>query len=401
MNPIYLNVRPNRGMLRASATLVLPAAFALTLALAAPSERRPAAAAPSPAAAVGSDLSSGAWNAISGLAADPLDATRAFAVRDDFYATSSVLALNVEAARVCVVEERPITDPQGVLRKALEGLAGRLNDAPDFEPGRLVGPNGSVHLDLEGVAADPDGGFWLVAEGRGELARGRSRAGNPFVSPDVLMRASAEGAITAAVLLPLRLVKNQSDAGLEGVARVGEQVYVAFSGAWTASGDPDGHARIGRYDLVTQSWTFAYYPLAEAGTRLSELSHVRGDRLAVLERDGRSGAQARVKQIGSFSLTGSSFRPESHAGAFGVIDRRVEVDLLAGEPLAACLAKKPEGLAVLADGSVLLVNDNDGIRGETHLARFELKRTSAAEPRRPLVREPKFDREPILLVGQR
>ena len=62
--------------------------------------------------------------------------------------------------------------------------------------------------------------------------------------------------------------------------------------------------------------------------------------------------------------------------AFDVVVKSTELDLLSADvygPTAGPIPEKQEGLAVLADGTTLLVNDNDGVddnNGETLLLRL-------------------------------
>jgi hypothetical protein len=196
------------------------------------------------------------------------------------------------------------------------------------------------------------------------------------------------GDITKVVLPTLALTQNQLRFGFEGVAVVEDMtgpvaLVVAFQRAWADAGDPSDRARIGRYDLASGAWTFAYYPL-EAPTSpnggwvgLSELTWLGGDDFAVLERDDQGGPDATIKHIARFSVAGVTFQDEAQAGSFPVLTKALVSDLLADgayDYTGGLVPEKLEGMAVLADGTVLVVNDNDGVddnNGETRLLQLD------------------------------
>jgi hypothetical protein len=89
----------------------------------------------------------------------------------------------------------------------------------------------------------------------------------------------------------------------------------------------------------------------------------------VIERDNQANADARIKKLYKFSLSGVEAQPQG--GEFPVVGktlvRDVLPDLAAGHGL---VIEKLEGLGILANGDALIVTDNDGTddsSGETQL----------------------------------
>ena len=148
------------------------------------------------------------------------------------------------------------------------------------------------------------------------------------------------------------------------------KLVVAFQLPWT--GDMANHARIGVYDLTTQTWSFMFYPLdvvtsANGGwVGLSEIMALGNNRFAVIERDNQAGPDATIKKIYRIDLTG---KVDGNVLSKTLV-RDVLPDLRATR---GHVLEKIEGLARLADGNVYLVNDNDGLdkgNGETQLIKL-------------------------------
>ncbi len=73
----------------------------------------------------------------------------------------------------------------------------------------------------------------------------------------------------------------QTSNGFEGIAEADGKLVVAFQLPWT--GDMANHARIGVYDLTTQTWSFMFYPL--------DLPHLGQRRLGRLVGNHGAGQQ--------------------------------------------------------------------------------------------------------------
>ncbi|HKX45076.1 MAG TPA: esterase-like activity of phytase family protein, partial [Planctomycetota bacterium] len=324
------------------------------------------------------------WAAQSGLAADPLDAEQAYSVHDSYYRESRIYTLDLSATPTAIVAEKPLRDTNGVLLAALEGLQAQLPGTDDFDPADIVNADGTVNLDLEGIAVAADGSFWLASEGAGNLAGGVSDPEDqPFAAPNLLLHAAADGTLLDAVPPPLAVTQDQFRFGYEGVAVVGDLVYVCFQRRWAGLGDPANHVRLGRYDTATGAWAYAYYGLdAPASPNggsvgLSELAYAGDGEFVVIERDDQGGPDAAVKRLYRLSIDGVTFADHAATPAFDTVAKTLVLDLLAAgtyAPYGGLVPEKQEGLTVLADGDLLLVNDNDGVEdnnGETLLLRLE------------------------------
>ena len=330
------------------------------------------------------------WGALSGLATGAAsnagldgshgDTDMVFAVHDSFYRKSRAYALDVSEVPAMIEDEIVLRDNRGDLADALQALKDQLPGTDDFDPTSLINDDNTVNLDLEGVAVRRNGGFWFVSEGSGNLNDGVSDPGDrPFESPNLLIRTNRNGRITLAATLPLEVARNQFRFGFEGVAvGPGNDAFVCFQRSWSNAGDPAGLVRIGRYDRQT-GWTFAHYPLdapeSDFGgwVGLSELTYLGDGDFIVIERDNQGGPDAAVKRLYTFNIAGVDFKPAADVANFDVVSKTLVRDLLAEgdfDGTGGLILEKLEGLAVLGNGDVLIVNDNDGVddsNGETQL----------------------------------
>lgn len=214
-----------------------------------------------------------------------------------------------------------------------------------------------VDLDVEGIAARAQGGFWLAAEG----ATGPDNA---------LVRVDDDGAVQERVALPAEVAAGLKQWGLEGVAIRGsgaaETVYVALQRELTG----EATARIGRLEVASGTWTWFGYPLETTTTEndwigLSEITVVDHDTLAVIERDKQVGTRAAVKRVYTVDL------PAGSATAVTPIEKSLALDVLPLlEERNGWTQEKLEGLGVTTRGEVYAVTDNDGVddaTGETQL----------------------------------
>jgi hypothetical protein len=321
------------------------------------------------------------WGALSALAADPDDPNIVYTVYDSFYRKSRIYTVHVDKKPAQIFSELELRDDNDVLIDSLTALKSQLPGTDDFVPANAVYDDGTVNLDPEGVAVGQNGCFYVASEGSGNLLNGVSDPDNrPFESPNVIVKVNADdGVIVQAILLPLELTKNQFRFGFEGVAAVGDYLYVAFQRRWAAAGDPEDKVRIGRYDLTSKEWKFAYYPLDEATSPnggwvgLSEITALGEDNFAVIERDNQGGPDATVKRIYKFSVAEVEFMPNAATPNFDVVAKSLVSDLILDDAYGGSgglIPEKFEGLAAFEDGTALIVNDNDGVddnSGETQL----------------------------------
>ncbi len=320
------------------------------------------------------------WGALSGLAAGQGDTV--YTVHDSYYGASRIFTIDNGSSPARLTAELQLLDDQGVLANALNNLAATLPTSAtgDFDVSAIVEGDGSVNLDLEGVAVAGDGGFWVCSEGAGNLVGGVSDPSDrPFESPNLILHVTSGGSIDQAILPPTDVTSNQFRFGFEGLAEADGALYVAFQRAWSNTGDPSGLVRIGRYDLTGGEWTFAHYPLeapsspAGGWVGLSDLTYLGGSEFALIERDNQGGPDAAIKLVTTFSIDGVDFLANDQVANFPVLAKTVVLDALAADiygPAGGLVPEKLEGLAVLADGTALIVNDNDGVddnSGETLL----------------------------------
>ncbi len=269
------------------------------------------------------------WGALSGLTADPQQPGILYAVNDSFYKLQPrifTIDANQQPAKITAVTE--------ITR--------------DGKPARK--------LDLEGIVADGKGGFWLASEGNAKKE-----------VPHALYHVNAEGEITRTVALPEALMPYQTRFGAEGIALVGDTLWVAMQRPWVD--DAEHHAKLLAYNLKTETWGAVHYPLeqaAEGWVGLSELE-LHNDHLFVIERDNQIGDKAAIKRLYKVAL--SDLEPKALGHTLPVVTKTLVRDLIPElKSLNGYVTDKVEGFAVDAKGNGYLVTDNDGVddsSGET------------------------------------
>lgn len=337
--------------------------------------------APSYPTLVAADRSDGTpipWGAQSALAADPHDAAGLYSVPDSFYRKSRIFDIDLAPQIPTITRDIVLRDSSGAIAQIAAETAAFFADNPGLAAEidglvQLVNGDGTVNLDLEGIAARRDGGFVVASEGSGEIGD----TGREF-SPNVVAWVDASGNIERATTLPGRLASTgQRRFGLEGITEQGGNLYVAFQRAWGGADDPADRARIGKLD-GEGNWTFAHYPLDEPTSPnggwvgLSEIVATSDGEFLVIERDDQGGPDARIKKIYRFSTSGVTFAPDGER--LPLLSKVLVRDLLGDlEAPGGAIIEKVEGLAQLPDGDLILVTDNDGVdgsSGETQLIRI-------------------------------
>ncbi len=271
------------------------------------------------------------WGALSGLSADPQRPDRLWAVSDNYYSPTKLYSISTGEQQ------------------------GELGAAAVIQSALTVTENGApIGVDGEGIAARPDGGFWLAAEG----ATGPANE---------ILQLNAQAQVVRRVLLPAQISAGLAGRGLEGVTVTGtgddEQVSVALQSPLRT--DPAGVTRIGRYQVATGIWTWYGYQLDAGSTvGLSEIVALGGTRFAVVERDNLPGPTAAVKRLYTVDLAVST-----GSAALPLLTKNLARDLLPDlRATHGWVQEKVEGLTVGGDGRVYLVTDNDGVEdasGET------------------------------------
>jgi hypothetical protein len=221
------------------------------------------------------------------------------------------------------------------------------------------GGDAAQKLDLEGIVADGEGGFWLASEGRSDR-----------LIPHALLHVDAEGAITKEIPLPEVLLDQEIRFGFEGVTKVGETLWLAVQREW--QDDPAGMVKLLAYNTADDTWGAVHYPLdAASGAEgawigLSEIT-AQGDYLYLIERDNQIAGKAAVKKLTRVALAGLD--PAPLGGPLPVVTKEVVRDLIPDlGTYGGYIGEKVEGFAVDAAGTGWLVTDNDGTNdssGET------------------------------------
>ena len=305
------------------------------------------------------------WSAMSGLSADPANANLLYAVEDSFYASNRIFTIDVSQTPASLTDEVTIIDSNDVFA----GLAAGLPAGPDVtqfdqtDLASMINADKSVNIDPEGIATRLDGlGFWVASEGSGTVTDTVNR---PINSLNFVFKVSASGVIEEVISLPTAVNNMQVRFGFEGVTEYNGKIYVAFQREWGA----ESFVRIGAYDLTAQTWEFYQYTLdtatspAGGWTGLSDITSLGDGRMLVIERDNQGGPDARVKKLYTFNVAGLADG--------SAISKSMVRDLM--DDLAAdggLVPEKIEGSAVMANGDVYIINDNDGVddnSGETRL----------------------------------
>ncbi|MDO5620306.1 MAG: esterase-like activity of phytase family protein [Paracoccus sp. (in: a-proteobacteria)] len=275
------------------------------------------------------------WGALSGLATDPADATRLYAVSDSYYAAAPAI-FTIDASQ---------TPAQ---------ITGRVIVTRDGKP--------AEKLDLEGITSDGQGGFWLASEGNPEKE-----------IPNLVLHVDASGAIQQEIALPDSLIANATRFGLEGITLVDGKLWLAVQRDW--KDDAKGQTKLLQLDPATGEWAGVRYPLdsGEGWVGLSEITAHDGY-LYLIERDNQIGDKAVLKAITRVSLDG--LIPAPLDGDLPLVAKETVRDLIPDlKSTGGYVLDKVEGLAITPDGTAYVVTDNDGVddsSGETMFWSFKL-----------------------------
>lgn len=270
------------------------------------------------------------WGALSGLTADPKEAGKLYAVSDSVYAVQPTI-FSIDAAQT----PAKITSAMVVTR----------------------GGDAAQKLDLEGIAADGEGGFWLASEGRSDK-----------LVPHAIYHVDAEGAIDKEIALPEALLANETRYGFEGIAVVGDTLWMAVQREW--KDDPKGMVKLLAYNTKDETWGAVHYPLDAAAEGawmgLSEIT-VKDDWAYIIERDNQIADKAVTKKL--YRVAVSQLVPVELGGTLPVVSKELVRYLVPDlGVLKGYIVDKVEGFTIDAAGTGWVVTDNDGVddsSGET------------------------------------
>jgi hypothetical protein len=273
------------------------------------------------------------WGALSGLAAVPGKPGMLYAVSDSVYGMSPAI-YTIDATR----KPAEIVDVLPVKR----------NGQP------------AQKLDIEGIALDAEGMFWLASEGNSEK-----------LVPHALYHVNVKGEIKEEIALPAELLAGETRFGFEGIAVTGTgadtTLWMAVQREW--KDDPKGMTKLLSYKPESKEWAAVHYPLEKAGegwVGLSEIA-IRGDYAYVIERDNQVGGKASLKKLYRVAL--SELKGAPLGGELPVVKKEEAADFLPALKAGnGYVMDKIEGFAFDADGKAFAVTDNDGVddsSGET------------------------------------
>lgn len=270
------------------------------------------------------------WAALSGLAADPATPGLLYAVSDSFLsAEPAIYTIDATQTPAKITARLVVT---------------RSGDA-------------AQKLDLEGIAPDGEGGFWLASEGRSDR-----------LVPHAIHHVNDKGEIKEEIALPEALLDNEIRFGFEGITVAGDWLWMAVQREW--QDDPAGMVKLLAYNTAEKTWGAVHYPLdaaPEGGWMgLSEIT-LHGDWVYVVERDNQIAGAAATKKL--YRIPADGMVPAPLDGTLPVVTKTLAHDFL--PELAASkgyVQDKVEGFAIDAAGTGYVVTDNDGVddaSGET------------------------------------
>jgi hypothetical protein len=257
--------------------------------------------------------------------------------------------LRVGRRRVHLERLLPLSGPDGPLSGRAPAGSAEAAMEPTFDLAGHVLPADPAGVDTEGVAALPDGSFWVCEE----------------YGPS-LMKVDAEGMVRrrwtpvghtlagAEAVLPEEAKRRRLNRGFEGltVSGDGALIYAVFQSAFEKAPhdhtaiwklDAETGERLGTYDYpfdAPESFTAdaADGPVESKDLKVCDLAWVGPDRILVLERISKS---ARIYAV--------------DVAASGVLAKTLVFTTDDHPEVAADL----EGVTLLSDRELLLVTDND------------------------------------------
>ena len=274
------------------------------------------------------------WGALGALTADRSEAGKLFAASDSVYANAPSIFTIDATQKPAVITAKTIVTRGG---------------------------NPAQKLDIEGLAVDGEGGFWLASEG--DPAK---------LVPNAIYRVDEKGEIRQEIALPAELYGKETRFGFEGITTIGEgddlTLVLAVQREW--QDDPKGQVKLLAYKPKVKEWSAVRYPLDSAETGWMGLSEIAasGDGLYIIERDNQIGANARAKNV--YRVTLDAFRPVKLDGDVPLVEKTLVRDLIPDLKGATngYIVDKVEGFAIDATGNAFVVTDNDGVddsSGET------------------------------------
>jgi Esterase-like activity of phytase len=270
------------------------------------------------------------WAALSGLAADPATPGTLYAVSDSVLGSEASI-YTIDATQT----------PAKITAKLVVTRGGHP----------------AQKLDLEGVAPDGNGGFWVASEGRSDR-----------LIPHAIYNVNDKGEIKKEIALPESLLDNEIRFGFEGITVAGDWLWMAVQREW--QDDPAGMVKLLAYNTAEETWGAVHYPLDApsegAWMGLSDIT-LHGDWVYIVERDNQIAGAAVTKKL--YRVPAAAMVPAELGGALPVVTKELVHDFLPDlATYKGYIQDKVEGFAIDAAGTGWVVTDNDGVAdasGET------------------------------------
>jgi hypothetical protein len=227
-------------------------------------------------------------------------------------------------------------------------------------------------LDIEGIALDGKGGFWLASEGDSAKFVGHG-----------IYNVSAKGEIKSEIALPAELLAGETRFGLEGITTTGSgddlTLWMAIQREW--KDDPKGQVKLLSYKPKSKEWAAVRYPLEKTEKGWVGLSEITasGDYLYIIERDNLIGDKAKLKKL--YRVAIADLKPAKLGGELPLVAKQEVHDFLPDLKNATngYVVDKLEGFAFDKSGKGFAITDNDGVddsSGETLFFPVEIKATN-------------------------
>ena len=316
-------------------------------------------------------------------------------LKPDYVAEVIRFQLDKASGEISILEKIPLTRNDGGEIKAITGfpnIAG-VDEKPIDEDGNAL-PYDPFGADLEGIVVAPDGSFWMVDEYRPAVYHFNA-AGlllNRFVPKGTAALAGQPEGTYGDETLPADYAKRRANRGFEAVALDSSGILYAFiqtplANPNRATSDNSNLIRVLGIDPANGEPVAEYvYALEKPRVRVTNVDKI-GDAtydpktgsFYVIERDDEANPTNK-KFIFRFDLKGATnlLAPGAPALASGKTLEQHSLDELAALGIKSVKktkilnlpsigylpGDKPEGLALLPDGSLAVLNDNDfGVNG--------------------------------------